>query len=146
MIPLASEHLALMMEAGYIFLGMRRFKEAREVFEGVAVLKPESEIPFVALGGVSFCQGKLKEAIDFYRKALQKTPESIYGKAYLGEALFFAGEKGKAVALLKEVDTLEANGPVGDFARALLDAIHKGFTPETLSQKKDVEKFYAKRK
>lgn len=135
-----------MMEAGYIFLGMQRFKEAKEVFEGVAVLKPESEIPFVALGGVSFCQGKLKEAAAFYKKALQKAPESIYGKAYLGETLYFAGEKSKALALLKEVDEKEPNGPVGDFARALLDAIHKGFTPEALSQKKEIQEFYEKKK
>lgn len=146
MVPMTREHLALMMEAGYIFLGMQRFKEARTVFEGVSALKPESEIPVVALGGVSFCQGKLAEAVRLYKKALKMIPDSIYGKAYLGEALYFLGEKPQAAKLLKEVDAMEAKGPVGDFARALLDAIHKGFTPETISQKKEVETFYAKKK
>lgn len=146
MISMKKEYLALMMEAGYVYLGMQRFKEARDVFEGLTSLKPESEIPLVALAGVSFCQGKLEEAVRIYRKALKLNPASIYARAYLGEALFFAKEKGEAVKLLREVDREDPKGAVGDFSRALLDAIHKGFDPETLSQMKEVQKFYAKKR
>ena len=146
MVPMEQQNLALMMEAGYVFLGMQRFKEAKEIFEGVSVLKPESEIPLVALAGVSFCQGKLDEAIKVYEKALKLNPESIYAKAYLGEALFFAGEKSTAIKNLKQVDDNDPKGPVGDFARALLDAIHKGFTPEKLSQVKEIQEYYEKKK
>jgi len=146
MISMASEHLALLMETGYIYLGMQRYKEAKEVFEGVASLKQESEIPLVALAGVFFCQGKLKEAIRIYNKALKLSPDSIYGKAYLAEALFFDGNKKEACSFLKEVDHAEPKGPVGDFARALLDAIEKGFTPEKLSQAKELKSLYEKKK
>lgn len=146
MVPMAREHLALLMEAGYICLGMQRFKEAKEIFEGVAALKPESEIPLVALAGISFCRGKLKEAIQTYQKALKMNPESLYAKAYLGEAFFFDGQKQEAVRLLKEVGQLETKGPTGDFARALLDALEKGFTPETLSQVKELKEHYEKKK
>ncbi len=145
MIAIHKEYLSLMLEAGYIYLGMQRFKEAKEVFEGVASLKPDSEIPWVALGGVSFCQGKLEEAIQTYKKALKLNPDSIYAKAYLGEALFFKGNKSEALKLLKEVDDSEPKSPVGNFSRALLDAIHKGFTPDALSQKKEVKEYYAKK-
>jgi len=146
MISMEQSQLALLMEAGYIYLGMQRFKEAKEVFEGVAALKPDSEIPLVALAGVSFCQGKLHEAIKVYKRALKLSPESIYAKAYLGEALFFSGEKSEAVKLLKEVDLKDSKGPVGDFARALLGAIQNGFTPEALSQEKEVREYYEKKK
>ncbi|MDO8526550.1 MAG: tetratricopeptide repeat protein [Deltaproteobacteria bacterium] len=146
MISMDRQHLALMMEAGYIYLGMQRFKEAKEVFEGVQVLKPESEIPLVALAGVYFCQGKLKEAVQLYKKALKITPESIYAKAYLGESLYFLGEKPEALKLLKQVDLEDSKGSVGDFARALLDAIHKGFSPEKLSQVKEIKDHYEKKK
>lgn len=140
------EHLALMMEAGYIYLGMQRFKEAKEVFEGLIALKSDSEVPLVALAGVSFCQGKLVEAIRVYRKAIKLNPESIYARAYLGEALFFAKEKPEALKLLKEVDKEDPKGVVGDFSRALLEAIQKGFDPEKLSQMKEVKEYYAKKK
>ena len=145
MIGLDNRHLSLMLEAGYVYLGMQRFKEAKEVFEGVLVFKPESDIPLVALGGVSFCQGKLDDAIRSYKKALTLNGESLYAKAYLGEALFFKGDKKESIKLLKEVDDAEPKGPVGDFSRALLDAIHKGFTPETLSQAKEIKEYYAKK-
>ncbi len=146
MVPMAREHLALLMEAGYVYLGMQRLKEAKEIFEGVAVLKPESEIPLVALAGVSFCKGKLKEAIQIYQKALKINPQSLYAKAYLGEACFFSGEKEEALRLLKEVGQSEPKGPIGDFARALLGAIEKGFTPDTLSQAKELKGHYEKKK
>lgn len=145
MVSLDKDQLSVMMEAGYILMGMQRFKEAKEVFEGLSVLEPASEIPIVALGGVSFCEGKLKEAIKLYQKALTLTPDSLYAKAYLGESLFFSGKKREAVQLLKEADEEDPKGAVGDFARALLDAIHQGFTPEKLSQKKEIEAYYAKK-
>lgn len=144
MVSLSQQHLALLMEAGYIYLGMQRYQEAGEVFEGVHAFKPESEIPLVSLAGVSFCQGKLKEAKKIYEKALKLNPESLYGKAYLAETLFFDGEKEEAVRLLQEVDRAEAQGPVGDFARSLLSAIEKGFTPEKLSQAKELKEYYDK--
>lgn len=146
MIHLDKEHLAVMMEAGYVFMGMSRFQEAKEVFEGVACIRPESEVPIVALGGVAFCQGKLKEAIGWYEKALKMVPDSLYGKAYLGETLFFSGDKSGAVQFLKEVDAKDSKGAIGDFARALLDAIHKGFTPEKISQKDEIKKHDEKKR
>ena len=146
MVSLSQQHLALLMEAGYIYLGMQRYQEASEVFEGVHALKQESEIPLVALAGVSFCQGKLKEAKKIYEQALKLNPDSLYGKAYLAESLFFDGQKDQAIELLKEVDRAEPQGPVGDFARSLLDAIENGFTPEKLSQSKELKSYYDKQK
>lgn len=145
MISMPSEHLALLMETGYIYLGMQRYKEAKEIFEGVAALKQESEIPLVALAGVHFCQGKLKEATRLYKKALEVNPQSLYAKAYFAETLFFDGHKKEAAQFLKEVDQAD-EGPVGDFARALLGAIDKGFTPETLSQAGELKAHYEKKK
>lgn len=128
MIELEREHLAAMMEAGYIYLGMRRYKEARELFEGLCVLVPDSEIPVVALGNVEFCEGKVMKAIRLYRKALKIDPMSTFARVYLGEALFFAGNKDEAMDLMGSVSTSDEGG-AGDFARALLEAIQGGFEP-----------------
>ena len=58
MIDLSTEDLRLMLEAGYLYLAMHRNKEAKEVFEGVCVLAPESDVPLVALGNAFFIEKK----------------------------------------------------------------------------------------
>lgn len=128
MIEIDRKHLAVMMEAGYIFIGMRRYKEARELFEGIAALEPDSEIPLVALGNVDFCEGNVAKSIRHYEKAIKLKPASAFAKVYLGEALFFAGKKDEAMRLLADVAKADKEG-AGDFARALVGAIKKGFKP-----------------
>jgi tetratricopeptide (TPR) repeat protein len=129
MIELDRQHLVIMMEAGYVYLGMQRFKEAKQVFEGLCCLATDSEVPVIALGGVAFCQGDFKKAITCYKKALKIDPDSLFAKVYLGEALFFSHEKDKAIKVLSEVHEADPQGAAGDFAKSLLDAIHAGFEP-----------------
>ena len=133
MIDMERKHLVVMMEAGFIYLGMQKFKEAYQVFEGVVSLAPESDVPLVALGGVDFCLGKFASAVKWYKKALKIDPKSIFAKVYIGEALFFWGKKEEAMAMLEEVSREDAGGGAGDFAKALLDAIKQGFTPKMLA-------------
>lgn len=117
------------MEAGYLYLGMGRYQDARDVFEGVGVLAPWSELPHVALGSTLFAQRKFDQAIQVYRKALGMKKDSPFARAYLGEALFFRGRRDEAVRELEKAAMFDPTGKSGDFARALLDAIQKGFTP-----------------
>ena len=133
MIDIDRKYLVVLMEAGYIYLGMQKFKEAYQVFEGVAAMAPDSDIPLVALGGVDFCLGKFAMAIKWYKKALKIDPTSIFAKVYIGEALFFSGKKEEAIKTLEEVSREDLKGGAGDFARALLDAIKQGFTPQILA-------------
>jgi len=125
MISIDRQHLAVMMEAGYIYVGMKRFKEARELFEGLSVIAPDSEVPLVALGNVDFCEGKLAKAMRHYTNALKLDPKSVFARVYMGEALFFSGKRDKAMELLKAV-AKEDRGGAGEFARALIDAIKNG--------------------
>lgn len=144
MTTLDREYLGLMMEAGYVYLGMQRFKEARDVFEGVTSLAPDSEIPLIAMGSVDFCQGKFANAIRKYKKALKINPTSEYALAYMGEVLFFMGKKTEAVKTLEEVSGMDPKGKAGDFARSLLDAIDKGFTPRALSGVDEIREYVKK--
>lgn len=130
---LSREHLALMMEAGYILLGMRRFKEAQEVMEGISVMAPDSDIPLVAIGSVDFCRGKFRTAIKHYDRALKVNRGSLFARAYRGEALFFMGKTSEAREALEAVVRDDAGGKAGAFSKALLDAIDKGFTPGMLT-------------
>lgn len=140
MIELERSRLALMMECGYILVGMQRFKEAREVFDGIMVLAPDSEIPVVALGSVAFCEGKFKDAVKWYHKALKLNDTSAFAKAYLGEALFFLGQKDDATAQLKAAIATDGEGKAGVFAKTLLEAIGQGFTPRMISGADDLAK------
>ena len=130
MITVPSEDLRIMMEAGYLYLGMQRYKEAQEVFEGITILAPKSEVPLVALGNIHCVQGQFDRAIKTYKKALDVEEKSAFAKAYLGEALLFKGEKDKAVTTLEEASQLDPKGKSGDFARSLIDLINKGFDPD----------------
>lgn len=125
-------NLALMVEAGFIYLGMQRFEEAKEVFEGVRVLEPNDDVPVVALGNVEFCKGNIKKAVRHYHDALEINENSQFAKVYLGEALFFDGKKDEAVELLNEVKKADPRGSAGGFAIALLDAIKQGFKPKVV--------------
>jgi len=144
MVSMDREYLVLMMEAGYIYMGMQRYNEARDVFEGLTVLAPDSDVPWVALGGVFFCEGNFKGAEKCYAKALKNDPDSLYAKAYLAEAFFFMKKKEESVTLFQEVSRADT-GAVGDFARAFLDAAKKGLDVEELSSVKAVREFHEKR-
>lgn len=135
MIHVPTEDLRLMLESGYLYLAMQRFKEAREVFEGVCVLAPESDVPMVALGNVAFVETKFDEAIKIYKKALDLVPKSAFAKSYLGEALFFNNKKTEAKSILQEASKMDPHGKSGDFARSLLELVEKGFDPEPKEQK-----------
>ena len=129
MIPIDRQDVGILMEAGYIYLGMGLFEEAREVFDGVLVLSPESEIALVAIGTVHFAMMKYEQAVRSYKKALKRNTDSPFAHAYLGEVLFFKGDRGVAKGELEKASTLDPNGAAGNFARSLLDAIRNGFEP-----------------
>ncbi len=132
MIAIKREDLLLMLEAGYVYLAMRRYADARAVFEGVAVLAPTSDVPLVAMGNVYFSQCQYKRALSVYEKALHVNPRSAVARAYMGESLLFDGKKEAAVNYLEEAIALEGDGPTVPFARSLLDLIDRGFDPHAL--------------
>jgi tetratricopeptide (TPR) repeat protein len=130
MITVPGEDLRILMEAGYLYLGMLRYKDAQEVFEGVVALAPKSDVPLVALGNVFCVQAQFDKAIKTYQQALSIDPQSAFAQAYLGEALLFKGEKDGAVQALTKASQMDPQGKSGDFARSLVELIHKGFAPD----------------
>jgi tetratricopeptide (TPR) repeat protein len=129
MVPVERDDLVVLMEGGYLLLRMGRFDQAKEVFEGVSILAPNTEVPLVAAGSVFFAQMKYDQAIQHYKKAIGLNPDSAFAHAYLGESLFFRGKKEEAIVSLEKASELEPTGKSGDFARALLEAIKKGYVP-----------------
>ncbi len=132
MIDVPRDDLVLMLEAGYIYLAMGKFNEARQIFEGVIALAPEREIPRVALGNVLFAQKKFLAAIRILKEALDINSKSAFAHAHLGESLLFYGKKEQALEELNAASKLEPNGKAGDFARSLMQLINMGYDPVRL--------------
>lgn len=117
----SNEELAFLMEAGFIYRDAKQFQEARDVFSGVRALTPQSEIPEVALGTVSFQEADFDKAAKHYQKAIELNPKSAYAYAHLGEANLFKKDKEGARQNLKKAMELDPRGEFGKMARSLLD-------------------------
>lgn len=134
MIDIPRDDLVLMLEAGYVYLAMGKFNEARQVFEGIIGLAPKHEVPRVALANVLFAQKKYLPAIRILKEATELNPKSAFAYAHLGEALLFNGKKDEALKFLSISSSLEPTGKAGDFARSLAELVKKGYDPVQLKK------------
>jgi tetratricopeptide (TPR) repeat protein len=123
LIPVQQGEIALLLESGYLYMEMQKFKEAEEVFSGVAALVPHSEIPLICLGNLAFSQGQFDRALRHHKEALQRVPDSALAEAHKGEALLFLKKKDEARDALNRAVSLDPEGPAGAFAKSLLDGL-----------------------
>ncbi len=126
LIEVPQEEVALLLESGYLYLEMQKFKEAEEVFSGVAALVPHSEVPVICLGNLFFSQGRYDRALKFHRDALTRNPESALAQAHIGEALLFMKKRDVAKEALERATQMEPEGDAAAFASSLLDAVAAG--------------------
>jgi tetratricopeptide (TPR) repeat protein len=126
LIPVSQGEVGLLLESGYLYMEMQKFKEAEEIFSGVASLVPHSEIPLICLGNLHFSQGRYERALKFHKEALKKNPESALAQAHVGEALVFLKKKSEAKTALEKAIQMEPEGDAAAFANSLLDGIAAG--------------------
>ncbi|MFZ9887117.1 MAG: tetratricopeptide repeat protein [Myxococcota bacterium] len=122
LIDVPQDEVALLLEAGYLYLELGKPKEAEEVFSGVSALVPHSNVPLLALGNLHFAQGNFQRALKFHQDALKLTPDSALAWAHVGEVQLFLKKPAQAVAALEKALELESEGEAALFARSLLDA------------------------
>ncbi|MCI0625734.1 MAG: tetratricopeptide repeat protein [Acidobacteria bacterium] len=115
------EEIALLMEAGFICRDANNFEEAREIFEGVQAMLPQSEVVDVALGTIEFHQGRFDSATRRYLQALEKNPRSAYAHAHLGEVYLFKMKQDEARRHLRAAIELDPRGDFGKLARGLME-------------------------
>jgi tetratricopeptide (TPR) repeat protein len=126
LIPVPQSEIALLLESGYLYMEMQKWKEAEEIFAGVAALVPHSEIPLICLGNLQFSQGRYERALKYQRDALARAPESALAQAHIGEALLFMKKRAESKAALEKAIEMDPEGDAGAFARALLDGSAAG--------------------
>lgn len=126
LIEVPQTEIALLLEAGYLYMEMQKWKEAEEIFSGVVALVPHSDVPLICLGNLAFGQGQYQRALKFHKEAAQKLPTSALAHAHQGEALLFLNKREDAKKMLDKAVELEPDGAAADFARSLLDALAAG--------------------
>jgi tetratricopeptide (TPR) repeat protein len=98
-----------------------RLPEAQQLIEKALALAPEDPFIIDSMGWVLYRQGKLREALEYLRKAYSARPDPEIA-AHLGEVLWVAGEHGEA-----EKIWLEANKKTPD--NDALNSTIKRFKP-----------------
>jgi Flp pilus assembly protein TadD len=116
----APKDVALLMEAGFVYRYAGRYREARELFQGVRALLPDNDIADLALAGVSFDQGNFEEAEAHCRRAMQLSPRSAAAHVQLAEVQLFRNDKAGANLSLKRAMELSPGGPTASLANALV--------------------------
>lgn len=131
MIQVPRDDIIIMLEAGYINLAMKKFKEARSIFEGVCELVPKHDVPQVGVANVFFAQGKFLETVRVLKQTIKDNPTSAYAYSHLGEAYLFNNKRDDALETLKKASDLEPTkeGRSGEFARSLIELINLGYDP-----------------
>jgi tetratricopeptide (TPR) repeat protein len=122
LINVPKREVVAMLEAAYFLMRLQRYHEARDIFQGVAALVPDSDIPLVGLGNVHFAEGKIEQSVKEYEKAIEREPKSALAYAHLGESLLFEKKFDQAVKAIKKAISLEPNGLPAKFAKELLKA------------------------
>ena len=120
------QELALLLEAGFVYRYARRFEQARETFQGVLALRPQTEIAEIALAGVSFDEGEYEGATEHSMRAILINPRTALAYAQLGEIQIFQHKKHSARTSLRKAIELDPAGHEGTLARnllALLDTV-----------------------
>ena len=129
LIEVSHRDLMVMMEAGYIYLQMRKYQESLDVFSGVGTLAPSSEIPHLAMGNVYSTQGQYEKAYREHSMAAELDPNNALVRALLGEVLLFKKRKDEALLQLGKAIELDSEGASGNFAKSLLKALDEGLLP-----------------
>lgn len=125
LVPVPQSEVGLLLECGYLYMEMQKVREAEEIFNGVAALVPQSEVPLICLGNLFFTQGRYDRALKFHKDALRKNPESALAQAHAGEALIFLKKRTEGKAALEKAAQMDPEG-AGAFANSLLDAMAAG--------------------
>ena len=136
LVPLSRQQARVMLEAGYLWMDMGKFDNAREVLSSAALLMPKSEVPQLALGTLELVQGRHEKALQAYRAAQRLAPRSALPRAHAGEALLFMGKTNEAVKELKAAMDVEPDGDGAKLAQALIDAKDAGALPPGGTKKK----------
>ena len=110
----------LMLEVGCVYRYAGRFREARDIFQGVRAMLPTHEVADLALAGVFMDEGKLDEAEAYCRHALELNRVSAAAYAQLAEIQLLKNNSAGARQSLQKSMEISPSGPAATLSRTLL--------------------------
>ncbi|MGQ9898423.1 MAG: tetratricopeptide repeat protein [Acidobacteriota bacterium] len=124
LLPTPSDHeLRVALEAGFLLRDVMRYNEAATVFQGVAALRPDLELPVLGLASVLIRQGELSRAQELCESILARSPDSVHAQVQLGEILLYRGAREEGEERLRSVIAGGGDSPHVATAQALLDTL-----------------------
>lgn len=114
-----------MLEAGYVYRYARRYREARDIFQGVRALLPERDVADLALAGICLDEGKLDEAEAHCRRALELNRASAAAYAQLAEIQLLRKDSNNARLSLKRAIEISPSGPTALLVKTLNKLVDK---------------------
>jgi hypothetical protein len=115
-----SEWLQLLMSVGYVACGQGRPSQAAVIFEGIAAVRPDSELPLIGLAMAQINLGKLMPAADtLLKRATKLNPGNQLVKALAAMTLRMAGLIDESDQILDAVIADGTDGCAIDLARNL---------------------------
>ncbi|MCS7079460.1 MAG: tetratricopeptide repeat protein [Chloracidobacterium sp.] len=119
----SDQELRVVLEAGFVLRDVMRYDEAKAVFQGVAALRPDLELPPLALASVLIRQGDLARAQELCESVLARRPDSLHARVQHGEILLYRGRREEGEEILRSVVADGGDSPHAVTAQALLDTV-----------------------
>ena len=130
-----AKEIALMMEVGHLCRYARRFREAREIFQGVGALSRVRDIADIALAGVAFDEHKFDEAEALCRRVLNNDTRNVSAYTQLAEIHISRNELADARNALKMARDLRPGEPVASLVNALQQHMELRLRLEQVTQR-----------
>jgi uncharacterized protein HemY len=115
----SAKEIALMMEVGHLCRYARRFREARDIFQGVGAFLRVRDTADLALAAVAFDEQKFDEAEMLCRRVLGNDSRSVAAYTQLAEIHINRGEITGARSILKTARELRPAEPLASLVSAL---------------------------
>jgi hypothetical protein len=120
--PINIELIRLLTAIGNVGLNLGEFKLAEAVFDGLAAVRTESDVPWIGKALIKMSQGWAEEACRILEsEALTRKPESLEAKVFLGLALKDSNKRGAGFKLLSELANRTDDAPASRLAKSLLE-------------------------
>jgi predicted Zn-dependent protease len=128
---LAADEIRLLAEIGFMACGAGHARAARNLFEGLRVLRPRHAFPYIGLALARLGAGAYDEAVRILRdEGLAANPGNDEIQVFLGLALNMAKRPSESARVLEEVLKKAVDeSPEVILARRLLGQ-HGGASPE----------------
>ncbi|RME72065.1 MAG: hypothetical protein D6776_09400 [Planctomycetota bacterium] len=122
-LEVSEQELKALLEVGFLYRERGEAAEAREVFEGVLALRPDLAVAKVGLANALQLLGDDEAAERLLREAAAAQPDNAFVAQQLGELLHTVGKREEAAEWLRKAIELDAAGPYGQAAKAVLDLL-----------------------